>query len=41
MIATSAVIAMAAAADYGVPQEMTQTQHTGARLPWFRGHSAI
>ena len=37
MIATAAVIAMAAAAVYGSTQEMRQPQDTGERLQLFRG----
>ena len=39
MIATAAVIAMAAAAVYGSTQEMSQTQDTGERLQ--RGSSVF
>ena len=41
MIATAAVIAMAAAAVYGSTQEMSQTQDTGERLQLFRGKETI
>ena len=41
MIATAAVIAMAAAAVYGSTQEMSQTQDTGERLQLFRGKESI
>ena len=41
MIATAAVIAMAAAAVYGSTQEMSQTQDTGDRLQLFRGKETI
>ena len=41
MIATVAVIAMAAAAVYGSTQEMSQTQDTGERLQLFRGKETI
>lgn len=41
MIATAAVIAMAAAAVYGSTQEMSQTQDTGERLQLFRAKETI
>lgn len=41
IIATAAVIAMAAAAVYGSTQEMSQTQDTGERLQLFRGKETI
>ena len=41
IIATAAVIAMAAAAVYGSMQEMSQTQDTGDRLQLFRGKETI
>ena len=41
IIATAAVIAMAAAAVYGSTQEMSQTQDTGDRLQLFRGKETI
>ena len=41
MIATAAVIAMAAAAVYGSTKEMSQTQDTGERLQLFRGKETI
>ena len=41
IIATAAVIAMAAAAVYGRTQEMSQTQDTGDRLQLFRGKETI
>lgn len=41
MLATAAVIAMAAAAVYGSTQEMSQTQDTGERLQLFRGKETI
>ena len=37
IIATAAVIAMAAAAVYGSTQEMSQTQESGSGLQLFRG----
>ena len=41
IIATAAVIAMAAAAVYGSTQEMSQTQDTGERLQLFRAKETI
>lgn len=41
IIATAAVITMAAAAVYGSTQEMSQTQDTGDRLQLFRGKETI
>lgn len=41
IIATAAVIAMAAAAVFGSTQEMSQTQDTGDRLQLFRGKETI
>ena len=41
IIATAAVIAMAAAAIYGSTQEMSQTQDAGDRLQLFRGKETI
>lgn len=41
IIATAAVIAMAAAAVYGSTQEMSQTQDTGDRLQLFRGKETV
>jgi ABC-type glycerol-3-phosphate transport system substrate-binding protein len=41
IIATAAVIAMAAAAVYGSTQEMSQTQESGSGLQLFRGKETI